>query len=193
MDKILLEALRKLLALNAEVLPDSMTPEQFGKFVDDQAGKLFIKPEDVKNLQKVISQKDLEIKKLSDQITQKNSTQGDDKISALQEQINTLTKAIETSNTEKKIEKLKERYPDISPRLLINLTDEEIEKVAQEQREIAKKHYKGADIFSQTRYSSLEDFDKELETIKSNKDLTALDKAAQILALNRAKNNFQPV
>lgn len=193
MDKKTLEALRKLLALNAEALPDSMTPEEFSKFVDDQAGKLFIKQEDVKNLQKIISQKDQEIKKFSEQQPPKNDNQGDDKFSALQEQINTLTKVIEASNTEKKIEQLKTRYPDISPRLLVNLTDEEIDKVAQEQREIAKSHYKGAEIFSKTHYSSLEDFDRELETIKSNTKISALDKATQILALNRAKNEFQPV
>jgi len=44
MDKKLLELFRKLLALDNKALPDSISPEDFGKLIENSSGKLFIKP-----------------------------------------------------------------------------------------------------------------------------------------------------
>ena len=44
MDPKLLQILRALLGVDSKLLPDSMTPDEFGKFIDEQKGKLFGNP-----------------------------------------------------------------------------------------------------------------------------------------------------
>lgn len=191
MDKNLLELFRKLFAVDNEVLPDSMTPEDFGKFIESQQGKLFFKPEDFKNLQKKLSEKDLKIKELTAK-TKNEEERETSEITELSSLVKELTETVSTMKNDKKIAELRELYPDISPTLLKNTPDDQIEEVVAEQRKIAQEHYKGADVFLKPNYSSISDVDKDIESVKNNPKLSGLDKATEIMRLNNIKNSITP-
>jgi len=191
MDKKLLELFRKIFAVDNEVLSDSMTPEDFGKFIESQQGKLFIKPEDLKNLQKKLSEKDLKIKELTNSQINKD-TQDTSEITQLASVVKELTDTVSTMRDEKRISELREAYPDISPTLLKNTPVENLEEVVAEQRKIAQEHYKGADVFLKPNYSNISDVDKDIEAVKNNSKLSGLDKATEIMRLNEIKNSITP-
>jgi hypothetical protein len=192
MDQKILDTFRKLFALDEEALPDSMSTEDFSKFIENQAGKLFVKPQDLKNLQRKLSEKDLMIKELSEKKSDDKNPdlKPDSKISELEAQIKTLTESITQMTNSSRVEKLTEMYPDISPEILANTTDENLEKIVESQRKINKQTYKDSEVFTLPQFKSVSDVDKAIEKIKADTNLSALDKASESLKLQRLKASF---
>ena len=192
MDKTLLALFRKMFSVDSEVLPDSMTTEEFGKFVEEQDGELFVKSEDFKNLQKKLSEKDLELKEF-EKNSKKKTGDKETELSKLTETVNALTEVVVSMKDEKKTTELSELYPDISPTLLKNTPDDQLETVVAEQRKIASEHYKGADIFTKPQYKNVDEIEKEIQSVNESKTLNGLDKATEIMRLNRVKQTVFPV
>lgn len=200
MNKELLALFRKIFSVDDKVLPDTMTPEDFGKFIENQAGKLFIKPEDLKNLQKKLTEKDIVIKDFEKKIKDNNENSNVDpslkalldQFSEMKTEIKQLSDSIVSKNKEIRLKELSTKYPDISPTLLSNISDDDIEKIVEEQRSIARKHYKGAEVFTKPNYTSADQIDTEIESIKNNKNLTALQKSSEIMKLNRVRADIFP-
>jgi hypothetical protein len=192
MDQKILDTFRKQFALDEEALPDSMSTEDFSKFIENQAGKLFVKPQDLKNLQRKLSEKDLMIKELSEKKSDDKNPdpKPDSKISELENQIKTLTESITKMTNSSRVEKLTEMYPDISPEILANTSDENLEKVVESQRKISKKIYKDSKVFTLPQYKSISDVDKAIEKVKADKNLSAMEKASESLKLQRLKTSF---
>jgi flagellar biosynthesis component FlhA len=192
MDPKLLALFRKLLALDDKTLPDSISPENFGKLVENQFGNL-VKPEDFKALQQKLTEKDVDLKKLASEVeTLKGGKKDKDnpELSQILETVKNLNDQIANMNRDKKIESLKKQYPDISPELLVDLPDEKIENVVSSQREVAKKHFKGADVFLQPQYDSVDAVESAINEIKANPKMSGTQKAAEVMRLNRLKTQF---
>ena len=161
-------------------------------------------PEDVKNLQRKLSENDLklkdaeknaeEAKKNFDDLkkTQDDKRTDDEKkFDGLKDEIKGLKKEVGTMNADKRKDKLAKQYPDILPELIVNKTDEQIEKIAKEQRAIAKKMYGDAKAFTQPTYENEGDFDKEIDAVKKDKELSGVNSAVKVLNLARNKLNFK--
>ena len=196
MDKKLLEMFRKLLALDIKALPDSISPEDFSKLIETSAGKLFIKPEDFKNLQKVLSEKDVNLDKLKKEF-EGLKKKGDDKRSDTEKQlgkmgetIDNLTKTIKTMNDAQETERLTKEYPDIMPELLQGKTKDEVTAIVDKQRLLSKKLYGDSQHFKPADYSSEADVDKAIENVKEDKTENGENSAVKILNLERTKDKL---
>lgn len=196
MDKKLLALFRKLLALDDKALPDTISAEDFGKLIESSDGKLFIKPEDFKKLQKTVSQKDVDLKKALEKIESAGKKNDDKKTEAekamekMSGTISNLEKAIKTMNTQQETEKLTKKYPDILPELLVGKNEDEIEKIVDKQRAINKKLYGDSDHFAPPDYSSEKEIDEQIEKVKSDKSLRGDNAAVEVLKLSRQKSSF---
>lgn len=196
MDKKLLALFRKLLALDDKALPDTISPEDFGKLIESSDGKLFIKPEDFKNLQKTVSQKDVDLKKALEQI-ETASKKNDDKKSEAEKAmekmsgtISKLEKSISSMNTQKDTERLAKKYPDILPELLVGKDDKDIEAIVDKQRAVNKKLYGDSDHFAPPDYSSEAEIDEQIDKVKNDESLSGDNAALEVLKLNRQKSSF---
>jgi hypothetical protein len=197
MDKKLLALFRNLFALDDKALPDSISPEDFGKLFEKSSGKLFIKPEDFKKLQKTISQKDVDLKKVEETLKEIKA-KSDDKKSDTEKQMSEMSKTIEglastieIMNTAQETKTLKEQYPDILPELLQGKKTEEIEKIVDRQREINKKLYGDSQHFKPADYSSEADVDKAINDIKEDKTKNGENSAVDVLKLERTKDSLK--
>lgn len=193
MDKKLLALFRKIYSLDDKALPDSISPEDFGKLIEDSSSKLFIKPEDFKKLQKTLSQKDVDLKKVEEDL-KKSVADKDDKKTDLEKQvtemsdtIKTLTDSISTMNTTQRSEKLAKLYPDILPSLLEGKNDDEIEKIVTDQRTLNKKLYGDSQQFAPADYSNEADVDKAIEESKNDKSKSGEQNALSVMKLERTK------
>jgi hypothetical protein len=189
MDKKMLALFRKILNLDDKTLPDSISPDQFGKLLENQAGNLE-KLEDVKNLHQKLTEKDVQLKKLSAELENKKTDPASDELKKVLKTVTNLNDQIVVMNRDKKIENLKKLYPDISPNLLVDLPDDKLVAVVEEQRGLAKKIYSGADIFTQENYGSVDELDQKIEEVKSNKDLSGIQKTAEVIRLNRLRGEL---
>ena len=196
MDKKLLALFRKLFALDDKALPDSISPEDFGKLIEKSDGKLFIKPEDFKNLQKTVGLKDVELKKALGEIEKVNKKNDDKKsdsqkaLDKMSETISTLEKTIGTMNSAQETERLTKEYPDILPELLAGKTKDEIEAVVDRQRAINKKLYGDSNKFAPPDYSNEADIDEAIESVKGDKTKNGVNSAVDILKLSRQKDGL---
>lgn len=196
MDKNLLSLFRKLLALDDKALPDSISPEDFGKLIEDSDGKLFIKPEDFKNLQKTVSQKDVELKKVLEKFEAVNKKKDDKKsetekaLEKMSETVETLEKTISTMNTAQESERLLKKYPDILPEFLAGKNEDEIEKIVDKQREVNKKLYGDSQQFAPPGFSNEAEIDEAMEDIKQDKTKSGESSAVEILNLSRQKSSL---
>jgi len=195
MDPKTIAVLRKLFNLDEKSLPDSMTSEEFGKFIDDQKGKLFGNPEDIKNLQKIISDKDVNLKKALEDVKKYKPKDTKDpppnpEIKKLTETVVKLTETISVMANEKEIDNLKKSYPDIVPEMLVGRTKEEVKKTVEQQRKINKRIYGDSMKFHLPNYESEEDVDKEIEEVKKDKEMGGESSAVEVLKLGRAKANL---
>lgn len=196
MNKELLAMFRKLFALDIKALPDSISPEDFGKLIEKSAGNLFIKPEDFKNLQKTLSAKDLDLKKLQDELenaTKKKSselTESEKMISELQTSIKQMSDTIQSMKSEQDTKSLTEKYPDILPELLIGKNPDEIEKIVDRQREVNKRLYGDSRHFAKPDYSTEADIEKRKSEIKSDDSISGETAAIEIMKLERAKSTL---
>lgn len=201
MDPKLLQILRAMLGVDAQLLPDSMTPDEFGTFIEKEKGKLFGNPEDYKKLQKIISQKDVDLKKtasdlkeLSDKKIVKNPKESKLKklLETQGEQLKKVEKELKQINRAKESEQLKKTYPDILPELLIGKKEEQREKIVEKQRTLNKKLYGDAKHFTQPKYNDAEEIQKEIDLVKDDKTISSEGKAVKVLQLEREKENFKP-
>lgn len=196
MDKKLLALFRKLFALDDKALPDSISPDDFGKLIEKSAGKLFIKPEDFKKLQKTLSQKDVDFKRVEEEFKKLKAT-GDDKksdtdkeLAKMGETIKTLTDTIGKMNVSQESERLAKEYPDILPELLVGKDKDQIEKIVDNQRALNKKLYGDSQHFAPPDYSTEAEVDEEIEKVKADKESGSEVNAAKILNLERQKEGL---
>jgi len=196
MDKKLLALFRKLLALDEKALPDSISPEDFGKLIEASDGKLFIKPEDFKNLQKTLSDKDVNLKKLQEAV-EKAQKDKDDKLSdsdkalvKMTETVKALEKSISDMSAVQETKTLAEKFPDILPELLIGKKPEEVQGIVDRQREVNKKLYGDSQQFAPPDYSSEADIDEAIEEVKGDGEKGGEESAVDVLGLGRQKQSL---
>ena len=166
------------------------------------------KPEDIRNLQKSLSEKDVLLKQaLSDvegfKKTKENEeaekkkkadekkTEAELEMDKMRKDMKTMSETLEIFNNSKRKDELKEEYPDILPDLLVGKTDEQIEKIVDKQREMNKKNYGDSKFFIKPKYESEDDIDKEIEEVKKNKSLRGDQGAIKIMHLMREKLKFK--
>lgn len=197
----MIKLLRAMLGLDSKLLPDSMTTEEFGKFIEDQKGKLLGNPEDIKNLQKLISKKDVDFRKTKEALEKLKSKKPKDdkkesesekiikglnkKLDDIGEKMAKIDKANETINLQKK-------YPDIMPELLVGKDEEAQKAVVEKQRAMNKKLYGDSRHFTQPSYNDVDEIDKEMDDVKEDKSLSGEKSAVKLLQLSRTRENFQP-
>ncbi len=165
------------------------------------------KPEDIKNLQKSLSEKDVDLKKaIADVETLKAAEvkriddakkKADDKkteeqleMQKMREDMNEMSDTLKVFNDNKRKDFLEKEYPDIMPDLLVGKTDEQIEKIVEKQRTKNKEIYGDSKFFIKPKYESEDDIDKEIEEVKKDKSLLGDQAAVKILRLMREKLNF---
>ena len=166
------------------------------------------KPEDIKNLQKALSEKDVNLKKALADIEVFNDANTkfdadekkklDDKKSdselemqKMRDDLKTMAEALQVFNDGKRQDKLSEEYPDIESDLLIGKSDEQIEKIVEKQRAKNKEIYGYSKFFIKPKYESEDDIQKEIDEVKNDKSLRGDQGAVKILHLMREKLNFK--
>ena len=165
------------------------------------------KPEDIKNLQKSLSEKDVDLKKaIADVETLKaaevkriddDKKKADDKkteeqleMQKMREDMSKMSGTLKVFNDNERKNFLEKEYPDIMPDLLVGKTDEQIEKIVEKQRTKNKEIYGDSKFFIKPKYESEDDIDKEIEEVKKDKSLLGDQAAVKILRLMREKLNF---
>lgn len=152
--------------------------------------------EDLKNLQKVVSEKDKMLKEAEAKLAeiQKNKEDGRSEteklISSLKDEIKGMADEVKNLNTEKRREKLAEKYPDILPELIIGKSDEEIVKIVENQRALSKKLYGDSNYFRQPTYAEEADIDKEIEAEVKNPKKSGIESAVEVLKLSRLRDSI---
>jgi len=166
------------------------------------------KPEDIKNLQKGLSDKDVllkqalsdieEFKKVKVEEEAKAKKKADEKKTAdeierdkMREDLKTVTEALQVFNEGKRKNELAEEYPDIEADLLIGKTDEQIEKIVEKQRAKNKEIYGDSKFFIKPKYESEDDIQKEIDLVKKDSSLRGDQGAVKILHLMREKLSFK--
>jgi hypothetical protein len=169
---------------------DSTAPEN-GKVVENQNGNPTV--EDLKNLQKSVSEKDRLLKETEAKLAEfqkakdSNTSETEKLIASLKEEIGGVRKEMETLNIEKRRESLATKFPDILPELLIGKTDEEIGKIVENQRALSKKLYGDSEYFRQPTYRDEADVDKAIDAEIKDTKKSGIDTALNVLRLNRLK------
>lgn len=165
------------------------------------------KPEDVKNLQKLLSERDVKLKdaekiiadakKVEDDKTKKEEKEKKEaeekdksEVEKLKDEIKEMRDEIGNFNTAKRKEVLEKEYPDIEADLLVGKTDEQIKDVVEKQREKTKKMYGDSKGFLIPKYETVDDIDKEIEALKNDKTHGGDQNALKILQLQREKAEF---
>lgn len=189
-----------MLGVDDKLLPDSMKADEFGKFIEDQKGKLFGNPEDFKNLQKIISKKDVDfrktkeaLEKLKDNKNNKNNnqkTESEKLIEKLNEKLSSVEKKFDEMQKTNRTEELKKQYPDIVPELLIGKENDEIEKIVESQRAMTKKLYGDSKQFAGPNYNDIDDIKKEMDEVNADQSMSGDKKAVKILQLNKTLQEF---
>jgi len=203
MDPKVIAMLRLMTGLDDKLLPDSMTTEDFGTFIEKQKGKLFGTPEDIKNLQKIISGKDVDLTKTKKHFeklledSKKSVNKDDKKVSDKDKKIDDLVKVVDDlkdtiskGNQVLEVAALKKKYPDIVPSTLIGKTDDEQKTIVEEQRAMNKRNYGDSKLFTQPTYTDVADVDKAIDAIKADTEMGSVKKGVQLLKLNRIKTGF---
>jgi len=150
--------------------------------------------QDVKNLQKIISEKDKALKEAEQKLENFGQANSDEKkqmhdlISGLEKQIGELVGQVGKFNADKRALDLAKRYPDILPDLLAGKNDEEVEKIVLNQRELSKKIYGDSQFFQQPTYKDSADIDKAIEITMADKKKSGIEAAVDVLKLSRLKN-----
>lgn len=166
------------------------------------------KPEDIKNLQKSLSDKDVLLKQALSDIEGFKKTKEDEEAEAkkkadekktddekekekMREDLKTVTEALQVFNDGKRRDEIAEEYPDIEPDLLVGKTDEQIEKIVEKQRAKNKEIYGDSKFFIKPKYESEDDIQKEIDEVKKDNSLKGDQGAVKILRLMREKLNFK--
>ena len=157
--------------------------------------------EDVKNLQKLISDKDVKLQNALLKISEfeKNSKEKDNKklkdeketLEHLHELVKGMTEELTTMREDKQRADLQNKYPDIVPETLLGKTEEEQKTIVEAQRKLSERLYGDSAKFTQPTYSSEDDVDKELEAVKKDTKLSGENAARKVLNLVREKAGFK--
>lgn len=201
MDPKMLKLLRAFLGVDDKLLPDSMSTDDFGKFIDEQKGKLFGNPEDFKNLQKILTKKDVDFNKTKAALealkskkpnneNDKKETEFEKMSKLLQIKLDDVTKKLDNINKVQETAELKQKYPDILPELLAGKKEEEQTAIVEKQRAMNKKLYGDSNRFKQPTYEDANDVDKAIDEVKANKTMSSATQAVKIMQLGRVKENF---
>jgi len=197
----MLQILRVFLGVDAKLLPDSMSTEDFGKFIENQKGKLFGNPEDFKKLQQIISKKDsdfvktksaLEKLKVNSKSKNKNPEESEleKTVKALKESLKSVNDKLDHSNKILELEGLQKSYPDILPELLVGKNEDEQKAVVEKQRSINKRLYGDSQQFTQPSYNDIDSVDKEIDDIKVDNSVSGEKSAVKIMQLGRVKDSI---
>jgi len=166
------------------------------------------KPEDIKNLQKALSEKDVLFKKAladidefkkakeADEIEKKKKadekkSESELEIEKMRMDMKTMSDTLKTFNDDKRKDSLEKKYPDIMPELLVGKTDEQVEKIVEKQRVKNKEIYGDSKFFIKPRYENEDDIDKEIEEVKKDKSLRGDQGAIKVMHLMREKLSFK--
>ena len=165
------------------------------------------KPEDVKNLQKALSEKDVKLKdaekviadakKIDDDKKTKEEKEKKEKdnkekseVEKLKDELKEMREEIGGFNLVKRKEKLEKEYPDIEADLLVGKTDEQIKPIVEKQREKMKKMFGDSKGFIKPKYETVDDIDKEIDEAKKDKTARGDNSAIKVMRLIREKANF---
>lgn len=144
--------------------------------------------ENIKALQKKLTDKDMEVKNVMSEIeTLKHKGSEDSeavkKIEALTKTVEALTGQIGNINTEKQKEELAKKYPDILPDLLLGKSPEEVEIIANKQREITMKNYDEKPSSHAPVYKDRNEVEEAIERVKNDPKINTTEKMTQIREL----------
>ena len=162
------------------------------------------KPEDIKNLQSLLSKRDVELKEsqkkvIEFELTDKKKkeekekeanakkSESDLRIEKMNSKIENLSGEIKEYNNQKRSDKLAKEYPDILPELLVGKSDEQIEKIVEKQRAKNKELYGDSNFFIKPKYENAGDVQKEIDDVKKDKNLRGDNAAIKVLHLIREK------
>lgn len=147
--------------------------------------------ENVKALQKKLSEKDVELKKVTTE-TERLKTSAPD--SETHRQIETLTKTVTDLtgqigelHQDKQKELLAQQYPDILPDLLIGKSAEEREIIVNKQRAITLRTYDEKPSAHAPVYRDVNAVNEAIDRVKSDRTLNTEAKLAQIRELKLKK------
>ena len=163
-------------------------PSEEEKDKDNQGGKA---DENIKAMQRLLTEKDKEIKALADKLDkQKPDEKQPDQIALLTKQIETLTDSITQITTDKTRESLRVKYPDVVPELLIGKTDEQIESLVAQQRAITQTRIDNAPSNHRPVFSSVDEITKEIDRVKIDKTLSTDAKLQKVRELKNQADEF---
>jgi len=160
--------------------------------IDPLTGKPIVKPadnptiEDLKNLQKVVSEKDRLLKEAEAKLAEVKKNDDDKRsevektIDGFKSQIGELTAEIKKVQVEKSRAELAKTYPDILPELLLGKNDEEVKTIVEKQRTLSKKVFGDSQFFSQPTYKDVSAVDAAIEAVKNDSSLTTAKKLERI-------------
>ncbi|MBU4353371.1 hypothetical protein L6251_01710 [Candidatus Parcubacteria bacterium] len=154
--------------------------------VDPNAAK---NEENIKELQRVISAKDFELKNALNELKKYSEKKPENEkiFDEMKAEIKKLANEIGKVNLSKRRDELAKSYPDILPELLVGKSDEEIPKIVDRQRDMNKKLYGDSHAFIKPEYEKEEDIDKAIKTIQEDKSIKGELAAVKILDLKRLK------
>jgi len=166
---------------------ETPTPPTPGTEQDNPDGKAL---ENIKALQRSLTEKDKEIKALAEKLEKQKPDEKPDQIALLTKQIETLTESMNQINLEKARESLREKYPDIVPDLLIGKTPEQIESLVAQQRAMVQKRIDDAPSNHRPVFSSVDEITKEIDRVKSDKTLSTDQKLLKTRELKNQAAEF---
>lgn len=146
-------------------------------------------------LQQKLSEKDVELKAMQAKMAElekaKQGDEGTNKVlSEMRDTVKALTDTISKMESDKQREVLKKAYPDIHPDLLLGKTPEEVERLVKEQRETISKNYTLLPSAHAPKYTSRAEIEKEIETLKSDPNLSTEQKMMKVRDLKIAIEQF---
>lgn len=154
--------------------------------------------EDIKNLQKIVSEKDVKLQDALSKIAKIEKDSKDDPnskesdvLKQLHETIKTMSDDLNTMRTDKERADLQKLYPDIMPDVLIGKDKETQQKIVDEQRRISKKLYGDSAKFVQPTYENSDEVDKEIDAVKKDDKLSGENAARKVLGYIREKSRFK--
>lgn len=144
--------------------------------------------ENIKALQKKLTDKDLETKKILEEIAElkkkgSGDSEADKKIETMTKTVAALTEQIATLNADKRKAELQKKFPEILPELLLGKSDEEAEIIANKQKELTMKNYDLKPSAHEPIYKDRDAVDKEISRVKEDKTLSTEAKLQKLREL----------
>lgn len=151
--------------------------------------------ENIKALQKKLTDKDIEIKNALKDIEDLKSKGSEDsetskQIKELSDTVATLTTQIGETKTNERLKELSTKYPDILPEFLIGKTDEECENFANRQREKTESTYGKRPSDHAPIYKDRDSIDAEIQRITDDKNLSIEKKMVAVRELKLKRDEF---